>query len=53
MPWTPRSPDITHLDLFLWGYVKDMYQTKVRDVADLKQRIRNATAKMARNRLPI
>jgi hypothetical protein len=22
MPWPPRSPDITPLDFFLWGYVK-------------------------------
>jgi len=22
-PWPPRSPDITPLDFFLWGYVKD------------------------------
>ena len=37
--------DITPLDFFLWGYVKDIvYQTKVRDIADLKQRIRNAIA---------
>ena len=21
--WPPRSPDLTLLDLFLWGYVKD------------------------------
>jgi hypothetical protein len=21
--WPPRSPDITTLDFFLWGYVKD------------------------------
>jgi len=45
IPWPPRSPDITPLDFFLWGYVKDIvYQTKVRDIADLKQRIRNAIA---------
>ncbi|XP_029653233.1 uncharacterized protein LOC115226371 [Octopus sinensis] len=43
IPWPPHSPDITPLDFFLWGYVKDiMYQTKIWDIADLKQRIRNA-----------
>jgi hypothetical protein len=27
-PWPPRSPDITPLDFFLWGYVKDkVYST--------------------------
>ena len=40
IPWPPRSPDITPLDFFLWGYVKDIvYRTKVRDVSDLQQRI--------------
>ncbi|KFM74800.1 hypothetical protein X975_15826, partial [Stegodyphus mimosarum] len=23
IPWPPRSPDITPLDFFLWGFVKD------------------------------
>ena len=33
-------PDITPLDFFLWGYVKDIvYRTKVRDISDLQQRI--------------
>ena len=43
IPWPPRSPDITLLDFFLWGYVKDIvYKTKVQDIDDLKQRISNA-----------
>ena len=38
--WPPRSPDITPLDISLWGYVKDIVnRTKVRDVSDLQQRI--------------
>ena len=38
--WPPRSPDITPLDFFLWGYVKDVvYRTKVKDISDLKERI--------------
>ena len=45
IPWPPRSPDITTLDFFLWGYVKDIvYRKKVRDMTDLKQRISNAIA---------
>ena len=41
--WPPRSPDITPLDFFLWGYVKDIvYRTKVRDITELKQGISNA-----------
>ena len=44
-PWPPRSPDITPLDFFLWGYVKNIvYLTKVRDMTDLRQRISNAIA---------
>ena len=40
IPWPPRSPDITPLEFFLWGYVKDIvYRTKVRDVSDLQQQI--------------
>ena len=40
IPWPPRSPDITPLNFFLWGYVKDIvYQTKVRDINDLQHRI--------------
>ena len=29
IPWPPRFPDVTPLDFFLWGYVKDIvYRTK-------------------------
>ena len=39
-PWPPRSPDITPLDFFLWGYVKDkVFSTPVPDITDLKARI--------------
>ena len=38
--WPPRSPAITPLAFFLWGYVKDIvYRTKVRDINDLQHRI--------------
>lgn len=38
--WPPRSPDITPLDFFLWGYVKDrVYQTPVQDLVTLRERI--------------
>jgi hypothetical protein len=31
--WTPRSPDLTLLDFFLWGYVKNIvYQVKIDDL---------------------
>jgi hypothetical protein len=45
IPWPPRSPDITPLDFFLWGYVRDIvYRTKVRNIDDLKHRIAEAIA---------
>jgi len=39
-PWPPRSPDITHLDFFVWWYVKDkVFSTPVPDITNLKARI--------------
>jgi len=36
-PWPPRSPDITPLHFFLWGYVKDkVFSTPVPDTTNLK-----------------
>lgn len=54
MEWPPRSPDLTPLDYFLWGYVKSMvYKTKPTDLEDLKQRItlaiRSITPQMLNN----
>jgi hypothetical protein len=44
-PWTPRSPDITPLGLFLWGYVKDkVYLAPVPNIDTLKARLRDALA---------
>jgi hypothetical protein len=38
--WPPRSPDLTPLDFYLWGYVKSkVYATKPRDLKELKERI--------------
>jgi len=38
--WPPRSSDLTPLDFFAWGFIKDAeYRRKVRDLADLRQRI--------------
>ena len=35
--WPPRSPDITSLDFFLWGYVKDkVFSTPVPDITNFK-----------------
>jgi hypothetical protein len=38
-PWPPRSPDITPLDFFRWGYVKsNVFRTPVNGLDDLKTR---------------
>ena len=62
-PWLPRSPDITPLDLFLWGYVKDkVFSTPVPDITNLKARNnrrfcynnwRHVRERVERNWLPI
>lgn len=39
--WPPRSCDLTPLDFFLWGYLKDrVYQNKPVTLDDLKENIR-------------
>ena len=41
--WPPRSPNITLLDFFLWGYVKNkVFSTPVPDITNLKARITDA-----------
>lgn len=41
--WPARSPDITPLDFFVWGYIKDkVFQTAPENIEDIKTRIRNA-----------
>ena len=38
--WPPNSPDLNPVDYKVWGTMLDrVYQTKVRDVEDLKQRL--------------
>lgn len=50
--WTPRFLDITHQDIFLCFYVKDIkYQTKIRDIIDLKQEITEANSTIDKPRL--
>ena len=41
--WPARSPDLTPLDFFLLGFVKDkVYSVKIRDIDHLKERITEA-----------
>lgn len=43
--WPPRSPDLTPLDFYLWGYVKDVvYKNRPTTALDLQRRIREAVA---------
>lgn len=50
--WPARSPDLTPMDFFLWGYVKDLvYQKIPTDAENMKERIRNAFQNISRNML--
>ena len=41
--WPASLPDITPIDLFLWGYIKAMvYITPVNDIDHLNEEIREA-----------
>ena len=38
--WAPRSPDLTPLYFFLWGYLKQkVYKTPEKDLAELRLKI--------------
>jgi len=51
-PWPPRSPDITPLDFFLWGCVKDkVFLTPVLDIINLRARITDVFATVTENML--
>ena len=51
-PWPPRSPDITRLDFFLWGCVKDkVFSTPVPDITNLKAKITDAFATITEDML--
>lgn len=42
-PWPPRSPDLSPLDFFLWGYVKnEVFKTEPANLEDMKQRVRSS-----------
>lgn len=41
--WPPRSPDLTPLDFFLWGRIKEIvYKDRPKNLIQLKNRIREA-----------
>lgn len=48
--WPARSPDLTPLDYFLWGYLKSkVYQTKPNNLDELRNRILQEAALVDRN----
>lgn len=45
--WPPRSPDLTILDFFVWGTMKEMvYSVPIRNLAELNSRIDSAADKI-------
>lgn len=47
IPWPARSPDITPLDFYVWGHMKELvYVTPINSVEELRQRIINAAQQM-------
>ena len=50
--WAARSPDLTVLDFWLWGYVKSVvYTAPPRDIEDLKARISSAIVSIKKRTL--
>jgi hypothetical protein len=51
--WAPRSPDLTPLDFFLWGYVKaNVYQSRYANLAELKGAIHQEIKAISKKTLP-
>ena len=50
IPWPPRSPDLSPLDFFLWGYIKKIvYAAKIRNIQHLQDRIISAIETVTRD----
>lgn len=48
--WPPRSPDLTPLDFYAWGFMKGyVYEKEIESLAELKQRIETAAVKLQEN----
>ncbi|OXU20115.1 hypothetical protein TSAR_016502 [Trichomalopsis sarcophagae] len=48
--WSPRSPDLTPLDFYLWGYLNDtVYRERPTTANDMRISIENACANIPRN----
>jgi len=45
--WPARSPDLSALEFFLWGYLKnEVYKDEVKSVDELKQKIKDSCKKI-------
>uniref|UniRef100_V5GAN1 Transposable element Tc3 transposase n=1 Tax=Anoplophora glabripennis TaxID=217634 RepID=V5GAN1_ANOGL len=45
--WPPRSPDLSVLDYFIWGTIKnEVYNTPPTAIEDCMERVRNAFNKL-------
>lgn len=52
VPWPPRSPDLTPLDFFFWGYIKNkVYQNPITNREQLEQGIVDAAAEVTQETL--
>jgi hypothetical protein len=50
--WAPRSPDLTPLDFFLWGHVKNnIYKSSIQDLNELKMKICEEIKKISKETL--
>ena len=48
--WPPRSPDLSPLDFFLWGYIKNIvYAEKTRNIQHLQEGITSAIETVTRD----
>ena len=50
IPWPPRSPDLSPLYFFLWGYINNIvYAEKIRNIQHLQDRITSAIETVTRD----
>ena len=50
IPWPPRGPDLSPLDFFLLGYIKNIvYAEKIRNIQHLQDRITSAIETVTRD----
>lgn len=49
-PWPPRSPDLSPMDFYFWGHVKQyVYSEHIVNIRHLKQRIQSGVALVTRD----